>query len=115
MSHFISGVPLEGSLIFHLTPPEIVKPKMRRFLKTNAIQSIFSQGKQQSRIVDHVCQRFSQLEQENLKVEKELFISNKCEVLKKKFRSAFNTRASGRYMTSHADLFKTSSKRRNFP
>lgn len=71
---------------------------MRRFLKTNAIQSIFSQGKQ-SKIVDHVCQRYSQLEQENLKVEKELFISNKCEVLKKKFRSAFNTRASGRYLT----------------
>ena len=113
MSHFISGVNLEGSLVFHLTPPEIVKPKMRRFLKTSAIQSIFSQGKQ-GRIVDHVCQRYSQLEQEHLKVEKELFISNKCEVLKKKFKSAFNTRASGRYLASHSGRWKITSRRRSF-
>lgn len=41
MSHFISGVNLEGSLIFHMTPPQIVKPRMKRFLKSNTLETFF--------------------------------------------------------------------------
>jgi hypothetical protein len=114
MSHFISGVNLEGSLIFHMTPPQIVKPKMKRFLKSNALEAFFSR-KSEERIIDHVCHRYSQMEEENLKVEKELFISNKCSVLKKKFKSAFNTNASGKYLSTHTGQYKTSSWMRHLP
>ncbi len=42
MSHFISGVNLEGSLIFHTTPPQIIKPRMKRFLKSNTLEAFFA-------------------------------------------------------------------------
>lgn len=60
MSHFISGVNLEGALVFHSTPSEIVKPKMKRFLKSKAIETLFDKDNE-SKIIDHVCYRYSQL------------------------------------------------------
>lgn len=62
MSHFISGVNLEGSLVFHMTPPQIIKPKMKRFLKSSTLEAFLSR-KSGNKIIDHVCQRYSQIEQ----------------------------------------------------
>jgi hypothetical protein len=42
MSHLISGVDIEGPLVFHLTPPQIVKPRIKRFLKSSVMEGCFA-------------------------------------------------------------------------
>lgn len=52
-----------------MTPPQIIKPRIKRYLKSNTLENFFTRSSE-ARVIDHVCHRYSQLEAEKLIAEK---------------------------------------------
>jgi hypothetical protein len=62
MSHFIEGVDnLLNGPIFKFHTAEIVKPRMKRYLKSNTLENLLNQ-ENDKKILNHLVSRYSQIE-----------------------------------------------------
>jgi hypothetical protein len=95
MSHLIEGVELEGPLMLQGSAHRIVKPRLKRYLHSDTLQRFFAK-KDQQKVLDHICHRYSQLEQEQLEQERQLFVAHRFSLMKRKLKSSLNPCASGR-------------------
>lgn len=41
MSHFIQGIEAEGKLVFECSPTKVIKTRMRKYIKSNTVESFF--------------------------------------------------------------------------
>ena len=58
MSQYIKEVNLQGQLVFRMAPPEIVKPKIKRYVRSSTLENLFNLSGE-TKMLDRACNRYS--------------------------------------------------------
>lgn len=108
MSHLISGVELEAMPVFSHTPAQIVKPRFKQYMRAggNTMENFGNHN--DKALMSHICDRYTKLEQENIKRERDLFVSEQCSSLKGKIKNILHPKS--RYPSFEAGRSATSSR-----